>query len=207
MRRAIGMASQVSKKLTDRAVITDGVGHGFDPREPVAPIRAGGEDTVIVVARLDVGLLDVVKTVLAVGPNVDLRPFDWRTVKITDDALKQARLAPTMRGDVGSHRAARRIIHMERSQHRILGRARGPSIVDRVDKHRDVQNVRQKNVFLPAVAADLTGLGQEIDRRARFILRRLDVFDERMKMGHQALHHIRGAVRDVTRHPGVHGLT
>src|SRR3546814_3804778 len=51
----------------------------------------------------------------------------------------------------------------------------GHAVVDRVDEHADAEDIRQQNIFLPLVVADLSRAGQIIDRIIPFLDRRSDL--------------------------------
>ena len=58
-------------------------------------------------------------------------------------------------------------------------------MVDRVDEHRDAENVGEQNEFLPHVRAFLAGARQEVDRPLPFGKGEIDVAHEAVEMAHQ----------------------
>jgi hypothetical protein len=72
---------------------------------------------------------------------------------------------------------------MERTQDGGFSGSRRLSVIDRIDKHRDPENVRQENKFLPLSVADLAGSGEKVNCSHPFRCSWLDFFDNGMEMG------------------------
>jgi len=63
-------------------------------------------------------------------------------------------------------------------------------MVDQIHDHRHAERVGEQDVFLPSVAAHLSGLGEELDRRHPFGLGQLHVLDEGMQVTDETLHDV-----------------
>src|SRR3546814_7826743 len=88
----------------------------------------------------------------------------------------------------------RRIGDEEGPKYGRLGHAFGHAVVDRVDEHADAEDIRQQNIFLPLVVADLSRAGQIIDRIIPFLDRRFDLRSEEHPSELQSLMRISYAV-------------
>ena len=67
--------------------------------------------------------------------------------------LQHERLAVVVDDDRLAELLRRRAVHVERPEHRRLGRAVGRGLVDHLDQHRHAERVRQQDELLAHVVA------------------------------------------------------
>ncbi len=129
-----------------------------------------------------VGLLHVVEALVVGLPHVDGGAGQRGAVDRDDPAGDHARRAGAHQVDVVAERADRRLHHVERAEHRRLGRDAELPVGDRLDQHRQPEDVRQQDELLPLVVALVPGPGEEVDRRLPLGDRQLDVAGERVQV-------------------------
>src|SRR4029077_9902543 len=79
---------------------------------------------------------------------------------------------------------------IERSEDRGVSDAGTRYIVDRVNQHRNPQNVREQDEFLTVIGTHLPGTGEEVDGLPPLTLRQLRFPDDRMKVPDNDRHHL-----------------
>jgi hypothetical protein len=102
-----------------------------------------------------------------------------------DPAGDHARSAGADQVDVVAERAGRRLHHVERAEHGRLGRDAELPVRDRLDQHRQPEDVGQQDELLPLVVGLLPHPGQEVDRLLPLRDRQLNVAGERVQVPHQ----------------------
>ena len=162
------------------------------PREPGADIALVGKGTPCLVSGQVTGPDgEPLAGAVVVGlPDVDQRTaqrFAAGTGHLPGD---QAGLALAVEGDVVPEPARRGLHHVERAEHRRLGRSSPGAVVDRLHEHRDPEDVGQQDELLPHVVAHLAGAGEERDRGAPLLLGQLHVLDECMQVVDQRGQHL-----------------
>ena len=203
MRRSPRMSVDALQHLSDRSIIRNWIGNGFYPAKPVAPIWTGPKDPAIVPFRLYAWLLYIIETIGIVRPDVHESPLHWVPIDIQDPAFKEAAFTLPIERDVVTHSPLWRAFDMERAEDRILGRTVRTSMVDSIDKHRNPENIRKQNIFLPSIRTYLTCLSEKIDGGLPFVRRRFHIFDECMQVTDQRMHNLPNAWIDIGAHTRV----
>ena len=119
-------------------------------------------------------MLDVVEAFVIGLPDVDLGVCQGCAVGRADGAADQHRVALLVKADVRSHREFRRVGDVEGAEDGGFAGAGGFAVVDRVDQHRDAEDVAEQDELLPPVGAHVAGGGEELDRFEPFGLGRFD---------------------------------
>lgn len=191
------------EEVTDRAVRGDGVRARHTGAEPEAALGVRREQSAAVARRLDVGLLDVVVALGVRLPDVEDRAGQRSAVLRQHASADHARLAAADQVDVRAEFPDRGLGHVERAEDRRLRHAAAPVAlvplsalvplvvpliapavpaasvaVDRLDQHRDTEDVRQQDELLPRVRAGPPGRREEGDRLLPLRRRRLGLAHE-----------------------------
>ena len=140
--------------------------------------------------RLHVGLLHVVEALVVGLPDIDLRARQRAAVRVEDATGHQARLALAVQRDQGAELAGRRLDDVEWTQHGRLRRTADAAVVDRLDQHRDTQDVGEQDQLLSLAGAPSPGIGEEIDGSLPLGPRQLDLLDEVVQMADQLGEHL-----------------
>ena len=126
-------------------------GHGTDGEEGVGAV-VSCEEAAAQVLLGRVRILHRVQPVVAVLPHVELGARDRRAVDGRAPGRSTQAGSPAGRdGEALAVRPKRRARHVERAEHRRLGRTLGQRVLERVDEHRQPERVRPEHELLPAV--------------------------------------------------------
>ena len=154
-------------------------------RNQNSPVLVGGEQAAAVGPRLHVGLLHVVEALVVGLPHVEGGAGQRGAVDRDDPAGDHARRAGAHQVDVVAEREDGRLDHVERAEHGRLGRDAELAVGDRLDQHRQAEDVRQQDELLPVVVALVAGAGEEVDRLLPLGDGQLDVAGERVQVLHE----------------------
>jgi hypothetical protein len=143
----------------------------------------------MVVDGLILGLLDVVKAVIAGLPHLDPGAGHRAAIDIGHAAAHNRRVALAVEIDVGAIGIVGRAGDVEGPQNGVGRGARRAAVVDRVDQHRHPENIGQQDEFLTPVAAHMARPRQEGDALLPFLMAWLDLFDEGVEVADQRAHH------------------
>ncbi|KVF47713.1 hypothetical protein WJ13_20605 [Burkholderia seminalis] len=178
----VGVPAEGSEHLSDGAIIGHWIKPRFDRPQPKVTISVGLKFATEVSVGLDSFLLYVVKPVVIGLPHIDHCTSDRVTVDIGDPGPHNKGFAFMVATNIGAVRRYRNTVHEERSQDRVFGRASRTAMIDGIYKHRDAEYIRQQNELLPPFCTHMPCIGQEMDGRQPFFVRRFDFLDRGMKM-------------------------
>ena len=120
---------------------------------------------------------------LAVGlPEIEVSAGNRLAAKTPHGAGDEARNAGRALRHVAAMGDFRRIGNMERPLDRARRRAGVQAVVDRVHQHAHAEHVGHQDEFLAFAGAQMTGTGEEVDRREPLGVGRLDLAHERMQV-------------------------
>ena len=206
MRRPVGVPPEGRQQLADRTIVGNGIVSRLDADEGVAAVRIGGEHAAQIVLRLLPLLLDVVEAFVVRLPDLERDPGQRLARAIADLPPDQQGLALTIQTNVRTIGIGRRRRDIERPEHRVLGRAGGTVMGDRVDQHRDSQDVGQQDEFLPPVRAGVAHGGEEPDALHPFRLGQFRLNHRRVQVVDEDRHHLAQTRRGVRAHTAIDDL-
>lgn len=149
MRRPPAVPAEAVEQLADGPVVRDGVADGLDGLEPEDAVGVALHDAALAGA-LVVAVI-VLHVVVSAGvrlPDVDLDALDRAALRVLDGAHAQHRLALGVLGHGAAVGHGRRVVRVERPQHRALGRRRRLRVVDAVDEQREAEDVGEEDELL-----------------------------------------------------------
>src|SRR5487761_813850 len=185
VRRAERVPARRQEQLANRAVGRDRVVAWHDRAERELAVLIGREQSAAVRAGLHGGLLYVIEALFVGLPHVEGGAGQRGAAHRDDPAGDHARRSGAHQVDVVAKRADWRLHHVERAEHRRLGRDAELPVRDGLDQHRQPENVRQQDELLPLVVALVPGPGEEVDRLLPLGDRQLNVAGERVQVPHQ----------------------
>src|SRR5690348_11208619 len=163
------MTSKCSQQLSDRSVVWNSVGDGFDAYKAVASLSVSTE----LATQIHFGLFEVlllVQAVLAGLPDIEQRIWNRRPISGKHEACYHNWLASSILADGGPHWQFRGTCPVEWAKDRALGCTIRQAMIDGVDQHRYTCDIGEQNKLLALLVAHMTGAGQKLNSRCPFVL-------------------------------------
>jgi len=192
-----GMSSHCREQLTRGTIIWNWITDGHDRSESIGTCRIGSEARPQVTLWL-VPVLNVLQLIGSSLPNLYQCLRNGLPLGVSDMAAHHQRLARLLpKQDAVALREFALVTGIERAEDCRDTDAGTGYIVDRVDQHRNAQNVRQQDQLLAAFGTHLAGTGEKVDGLPPLALLHLRFADDRMQMADDDLYDLlqSGALR------------